>query len=92
MYTYLRVEELIQEGRELLWLATAFEGREVPEETCSLYDSWVARVRQWAGRSSYTVPEDDTLAPEAPRVGRELARRADGVLALLERLKGVPGG
>lgn len=85
MYTYLRIEELVQEGRELMWLATAFEGREVPAETRDLYTAWLAHVRRLiAGRA-----EPASGWQDAPRTGRELAHRADEVLEVLQRVKGV---
>ncbi len=87
MYTYLHIEELVQEGRELMWTATAFEGRDAPPETRDLYNTWLARARQvLSGRAD---PPSGWLDAHAPIPGRELARRADEVLAILQRVKGV---
>lgn len=84
MYTYLRIEELIQEGRELQWTATAFEDRQVGPELSGLFAAWVRAVREAvAGRA-----EPESGWNETPSRGREMARAAQEVLALLRRLAG----
>ena len=42
----LRIEELIQEGRELQWTATSFEELEVGQETRDLFAAWIRAVRE----------------------------------------------
>lgn len=84
MHTYLRIEELIQEGRELQWTATAFEGRDVPPDTRKLYDSWLGHVhRAAAGRA-----EPASGWETSPPTGRDVARQAGEALAILQRLRG----
>lgn len=85
MYTYLRIEELVQEGRELQWVATPFEGRHMPAETRALYTDWLARVREvLAGRE-----QPASGWQESPDTGRDMVHCVEEVLAILLRLKGV---
>ncbi|NLC56483.1 MAG: hypothetical protein GX774_06585 [Armatimonadetes bacterium] len=84
MHTYLHIEELIQEGQELQWTATAFAEDAVGAETSDLYTAWLSAAREvLVGRAD---PESGWQ--EAPSVGREMAEAIGEVLVLLQRLAG----
>ncbi|HHX41688.1 MAG TPA: hypothetical protein GX715_17160 [Armatimonadetes bacterium] len=85
MYTYLRIEELIQEGHELRCTATAFEEREVPDNTRIRYASWREEARRRIARRAEPASGWDAL----PATGREMARGAEETLAILQQMTGA---